>query len=227
MIFSKLKHGESVEKRAIESYISAKKGSRYLYLIGGTHGDEVEGIYVLKKLFEWLRSENSLQEFPVVILPILNIDGYFAQRRVNSNSVDLNRNYPSRNWTAEFSKPKYNPGPSPMSETENRYLIKLFEKYPPGLVISFHSWKPLLNFDGDALEVANFFHRYNFYPIESNVGYPTPGSLGTYIPEVFGVGVLTYECPRLSSGVNLQDIWKQNEEGLQAFFESELLKKIL
>ena len=227
MIFNKLDSGTTVEGNEIEAYKTDVKSTKYLYLIAGTHGDEVEGVFVLKELFEWLKENHTIGDLPIVVLPILNVDGYRASTRVNAHAVDLNRNYPSENWSPVARKDKYNPGPSANSEPENKFLLKLFEKYKPGLVISFHSWKPLLNFNGNIEDIADYISGYNEYETALDVGYPTPGSLGTYVPEKYDVGVLTYECPVLSDENSLKSIWEENEQALKSFLQSELLKSKL
>lgn len=225
MIFHPLEPGTSVEGNQIEAFRTDVKSKRHIYLIGGTHGDEVEGVYVLKELFKWLKSDHTLEELPIVVVPILNPDGYRAGTRVNSHAVDLNRNYPSSNWSEQARKAKYNPGPEALSEPENQFLVKLFNKFKPGFVLSFHSWKPLLNFNGDAQEIADYLSSYNEYKTVPDVGYPTPGSLGTFVPETYDCGVLTFECPVLDEGLSLKEIWEENEEGLKNLMKSELMKK--
>ena len=129
MIFSPLKSGKTVEENEIESFKTDFSHKKYLYLMGGTHGDEVEGVYVMAQLFKWLQSDHSISELPIIAIPILNVDGYRAGTRVNSHAVDLNRNYPTKDWSGEFKKKKNNPGPSALSEPENIYLEKLFKKF--------------------------------------------------------------------------------------------------
>jgi protein MpaA len=225
MIFTELSPGSSVESNEIPAYKTDVDADKYLYLLAGTHGDEVEGVYVLQQLFEWLKKEHALKDLPIVVVPILNPDGYRAQTRVNSHAVDLNRNYPTENWSDEFKKDKHNPGPAALSEPENIFLEKLFNKFKPGLVLSFHSWKPILNYNDDAEDVADYIASFNEYPIADDIGYPTPGSLGTYVPEKFGAPVLTFECPVLKGDITLKGIWKENEEGLKSFIQSDLLVK--
>ncbi|MBD65894.1 MAG: hypothetical protein CME62_11850 [Halobacteriovoraceae bacterium] len=225
MIFTSLKAGSSVEGNTIEAYKSDINAKKFLYLIAGTHGDEVEGVYVLKKLFSWLKEDHALKDLPIIVIPILNPDGYRSESRVNAHAVDLNRNYPTENWSSEFKKPKYNPGPKPLSEPENAFLEQLFQKYPPSFIISFHSWKPVLNYNDNAKDVAEYLSSYNEYPIAADIGYPTPGSLGTYAPEKYQAPVLTFECPPLSDEKSLQNIWEENEEGLKSLIQSELLAK--
>ena len=228
MIFTPLSSGESVEGNPIEAFKSNKAGDKYLYLMAGTHGDEVEGVYVLKQLFDWLKEEHALKDLPIIVVPILNPDGYRASTRVNAHAVDLNRNYPTENWSSEFKQDKYNPGPGPLSEPENEFLDQLFKKFHPGFILSFHSWKPILNYNDDAKDIAEYLASYNEYKTAADIGYPTPGSLGNYAPEKYGSPVLTFECPTLAdSGQTLKEIWDDNEQGLKSLIQSELiLKKI-
>lgn len=225
MIFDELPIGQSVEGNAIDAFIAnAKKGARYLYLMSGTHGDEVEGVFVLKKFFEYLKDNHNLPDIPVVVVPILNIDGYRAGRRANSNGVDLNRNYKTSTWIETEIQSKNYSGKAPLSEPENIFLEKLFNKYHPALVLSFHSWKPILNFNGDCEDVATFIHQFNQYPVAGDIGYPTPGSLGTYLPETYQCPVLTYECPLIKESKKaLDEVWQENERGLIEFIKSDLL----
>ncbi len=228
MIFSELESGESLEGHPIQVFKTDIKAPKYLYLLAGVHGDEVEGVYVLKELFAWLKNEHSLKDMPMIVIPILNVDGYRAQTRVNAHLVDLNRNLPTADWTPEKTQPKYNPGPKPLSEPENQFLVKLLDKYKPGFIMSFHTWKPILNFNGDCKEIATFLNGFNQYEMSGDIGYPTPGSLGTFGVEKYNCPVLTFECPELKTHKeSLKDIWKENEEGLKKVFQTDLIWKKL
>tara|TARA_R110002072_G_scaffold64203_9_gene160015 strand:+ start:60180 stop:60851 length:672 start_codon:yes stop_codon:yes gene_type:complete len=223
MQFIELKSGTSVEGDEIPAFRTEEKANEWTYLMAGTHGDEVEGVYVLQKLFEWLKEKEDLKK-NFIVIPILNVDGYRAGTRINAHGVDLNRNYACDSWDPTAKEPKYNPGPSALSEPENVFLDKLFKKFPPKLILSFHSWKPILNFNGDCEEVANFLARYNNYPIlKEDIGYPTPGSLGEYGPQKYNSPVLTFECPVLNDDLTLKQIWEENMVGLQALMNSDLI----
>lgn len=227
MIFSEIETGKSVEGHPIHAFATDVKSNKWIYLLAGTHGDEVEGIHVCKELFAWLKTEHTLKDMPIVVIPILNVDGYRASTRVNAHMVDLNRNYPTKDWSPEASEKKYNPGPKALSEPENQYLVKLLDKYRPAFVLSFHSWKPILNYNGDCQDVAEFLAQYNNYPIDGDIGYPTPGSFGSFVPEKYNAGVLTFECPPLDEKVTLKSIWEENQKGLKELMQSELLHKKL
>lgn len=226
MNFLPLKSGRSAAENEIKSFQSDLRRKKYLFLLAGVHGDEVEGVYVLEQLFNWLKEAPF--ELPLIVLPVLNVDGHQAQTRTNAHHVDLNRNLPTKAWQpTDPQDPKHYSGPQALSEPENVYLVQLMKKFSPGLIISFHAWKPLLNFNGDCERVAQFIAQFNHYPVEADVGYPTPGSLGEYGPEKFNAPVLTYELPPFKEDLSLKDIWQQNAAGLKAFLKSELLQSYL
>lgn len=220
MMFSEIMSGQSIKGEKIPAYKSHIEADKYFYILGAVHGDEIEGAHLAKKLFEWLKESTTVQ-LPIVIVPIVNIDGFNAKSRVNANGVDLNRNLPSTQWTSEAREAKYFPGTAPLSEPENKFLVQLFEKFPPRFIISFHSWYPVINYNGKCKEVAEFLAKYNKYPIEADfLSHPTPGSLGEYGPQVLKTPVLTFECPLLSESVTLESIWAENEKAFKELFES-------
>lgn len=227
MKFVELTSGSSVKGSAIHAYKSepTQPSKKYNYIIGAVHGDEVEGAHMARELFSWLK-ETSEVDMPIIVIPVLNVDGLKLKTRVNGNGVDLNRNLPSKQWSPEASEAKYYPGVAPLSEPENKYLVSLFEQYPPRFILSFHSWYPVINYNGACKEIAEFLASFNKYPIEADfLSHPTPGSLGEYGPQVYGAPVLTFECPLLSDTVTLESIWKENEEGMKKLFTTKVIEK--
>jgi protein MpaA len=83
----------------------------------------------------------------------------------------------------------------------------------------------MINYNGDCKEIAELLERYNGYPVSPDIGYPTPGSLGDYGPEVYKAPVITFECPLLSEGHTLKGIWEENQEGLKLLMHSDLIRK--
>lgn len=223
MKFLDIPSGRTVAGEKILAFKTKQESNKYIYLMAGVHGDEPEGIYVLDKLFTWLKKQIHF-ELPLIVIPIVNVDGFKKNTRVNHHGVDLNRNLPTEDWSAKFSEAKYNPGSAPLSEPENQYINSLFLKYKPGFVLSFHSWKPILNYNGDCRDVAQFIANFNQYPIDDDIGYPTPGSLGTYGPKNLGASVLTFECPPIKEK-SMEAIWRENEEALTLLMQSELIRK--
>ena len=96
------------------------------------------------------------------------------------------------------------------------------------MIISVHSWKPIINYNGDCKDVAEYLAGHNGYEIADDIGYPTPGSLGTYGPEVLNCPVLTFECPTLEDfDVKLSEIWEKNESAFKGIFTDKVYKRFL
>ncbi|WP_412462507.1 M14 family murein peptide amidase A [Halobacteriovorax sp. RT-2-6] len=226
MEFIKLESGKTVNNLEIEAFKNKVDSPRYIYLMAGVHGDEIEGVHCLKEIFSWLKTEVET-DLPLVVIPIVNKDGVNAGTRVNANGVDLNRNLPTQSWESEFEEDKYNPGSAPLSEPENQFLNKLFNEYPPAFILSIHSWKPIVNYNGDCKDVAQLLAKHNNYPIADDIGYPTPGSLGTYGSVELGAPVLTFECPTVDTGVTVEEVWQENEVGFKEMITSGILKRFL
>lgn len=222
-----LKSGFSAEGQEISAFRSAVPAIRYCYLIAGTHGDESEGVFVQNALIEWLKKSEVCT--PFIIIPVLNPDGFQQKTRSNGNGVDLNRNLPASNWQLSDKNDRYFSGPEPLSEPENKFLLSLFSQYPPGLIITFHSWKPMLNSNGDCEAILRLLHQHNGYPIvrEGIDDHPTPGSLGSYVSEKLNTPVLTFECPTLDERPDLQSIWAENKQGLIQLLSSGLIDQYL
>lgn len=181
----------------IISYNFGGTGSRVL-LIAGVHGDEPEGIVLAHSLLSLFANSFSFK-LQIDIIPLLNIDGILTKNRLNSNGVDLNRNFPTNDWAPEFEDDRYNPGPAPASEPETKTLIDYIESKRPSLVISLHSPNPLLNINGRCKRIAETIAQFNHYAIKEHIGYPTPGCLGTYCGLERDIPTLNFEIKNESS----------------------------
>lgn len=161
-------------------------------ILGGVHGDESEGVIAAHGLME-----SFLTSFPfkldLTLVPSFNIEGVLKRSRCNSRGVDLNRNLPTNDWSAEVKGPRYNPGPFPLSEPENQGLVQFLEQETPGFILSLHSWFPVLNVNGNCIAQATAIAGLTNYRIDTDIGYPTPGCLGTYAGLERKSPVLTYE----------------------------------
>ena len=142
-------------------------------VIGVFHGDEPQGEYLIKEYLNVQKSTNLL------MLPCLNEYGLKHNTRVNSNGVDLNRNFPTNNWKLTERNEFYG-GHAPASEPETRYIMDILEKYSLKLILTLHAPFKIVNYDGDALEISEKISEIIGYPVEKSIGYPTPGSFGTW-----------------------------------------------
>ena len=190
--------GQTSQGLPIPAYRFGKEGPQAL-ILGGVHGDEPEGVYVSQGLLR-LFFQNFLYRLRLTLVPILNPEGILLSQRVNANKTDLNRNLPTKNWTSESKNPRYCPGPSPGSEPENQALTKWIDSHKPKIIISLHSWDPMINTNGDCAPEAEIIAKATGYKISDYIGYPTPGSLGDYCGLERGIPVITYEVAR-GSGI--------------------------
>ncbi len=168
-----------------------KNSGPNVLIIGGVHGDEYEGIALATGLICKLANINA----NITLIPVLNYDGMLMKTRVNANGVDLNRNLPTKDWSPKIAKPRYNPGKSANNQSETKALTKLIDKEKPSIIVSLHSYDPMININGDCLGFAKKLQKYTGYEIKDYIGYPTPGNLGTYGTER-GIPVITYEIQR-------------------------------
>jgi hypothetical protein len=152
-----------------------------ILIVGGVHGDEPEGVWLCEKLLEYIKSVSLPSHTDWILIPCLNPDGYCKNQRTNGNGVDLNRNFPSQDWSPAFKDPRYFPGKHPKSELETQALIELIEASKPRLIIHCHSWKPAIIYTCDTIPPeAKLLADVSGYALQPDIGYPTPGSLGQY-----------------------------------------------
>jgi hypothetical protein len=160
--------------------------------IGGIHGDEPEGSVMTAELPAAFEAAGLAESVTLTILEDANPDGRAAGTRGNANGIDVNRNFPARNFdTADPSN-----GGQPLSEPEARAVVKTVDRIAPALILVAHSWvgRQFINFDGPAREIANRFSEASGLPVEESSSFaPTPGSLGSYFGRDRGISVLTVE----------------------------------
>lgn len=173
--------------------VSGKAKNRAL-VIGGIHGDEPEGVVAARGLLDSFRKTFNL-DLEVVLVPEMNPEGVLLKTRGNSSKVDLNRNMNTKDWSPVAASERYFPGPSAMSELENQCLAQFIEHFKPTVIFSLHSWKPMLNVNG-LLPEADAIAKITGYVIQPDIGYPTPGSLGTWAGLERNIPTLTYEVER-------------------------------
>lgn len=141
-------------------------------VIGVFHGDEPQGEYLVNKYLAENFNTN------ILFIPRLNS----CNTRVNKNGVDLNRNFPTKNWELS-EKNEYFGGETPASEKETKFIIETVEKYNPQLILSLHAPYKVVNYDCGGkcdLDIVERISKIMNYPIEESIGYPTPGSFGTW-----------------------------------------------
>jgi len=184
------KNNNSIQLIGEENY-------KHILVIGVFHGDEPQGEILIKKYLEETSSN-------LLFIPCLNPDGKYLNTRQNANNVDLNRNFPTKNWIKSADKHYYG-GEEPSSEIETNFVLNILKKYQPRIILTLHSPYCVVNYDGEAKEIAIKCSELINYPIEEDIGYPTPGSFGTYCGKERNIPTITLE---LSEEVPINELEK-------------------
>lgn len=155
-----------------EIVLKGGESAKNILVIGVFHGDEPQGKFLIEN---YLASHKS----NLLFIPCLNPDGMALGVRTNSNGVDLNRNFPTENWELT-ERNEFFGGEQVGSEIETKFVADIIEKYSPKLILTLHAPFKVVNYDGDAAAICEKISDIINYPVEASIGYPTPGSFGTY-----------------------------------------------
>jgi len=185
-------------------------------LVGGIHGDEYSSVSVT---FKWLKTLDRYHSglFHWRISPLMNPDGLLKKKstRTNANGVDLNRNFPTRDWK-EKSKhywevetrknPRRYPGPEPLSESESRWLYDEINNFKPDVIIAVHAPHGIVDFNHNGSTDA----QDKLGRLHLNLLGTYPGSLGNFAGIQRSIPVLTIELKHagiMPSPGEINDIW--------------------
>lgn len=189
--------GTSEQGRAIVAY-SFGGGAKRVLFHGALHGNERN----TKTLMDaWIAAlDANPQDIPagtqIVVIPLVNPDGYAANTRTNSRNVDLNRNFDTTDWKTDVQTVTGAPfpgggGSAPESEAESRVLANYTRQLSPTLTLSYHSVASyvIANGCGDSGALAASYASLSRYSNKTGVG-------GAFAYEITG----TYDdwmCQRL------------------------------
>lgn len=170
------------------------KSNQKILVFSLIHGDETPAGAVGRFWMERLDGIDPRNTWRVV--PILNPDGVALKTRTNANKVDVNRNFPTKDWTEKAreywvkqqkSNPRRFPGDLAASEPETLCALKHIEEFSPDFVVSIHTPLKVLDYDGPKVKPPKF----DYLPWKSLGHYP--GSLGRYLWFERETPVLTME----------------------------------
>jgi murein peptide amidase A len=201
---------------APEDILTPRPPLRVLVL-GGIHGDEMSSTSLVLRWLAMAQAQTSGVSAGVNwrFVPLVNPDGLFKAKptRTNYRGVDLNRNFPTNNWSQMApvyweqrtkKDPRRWPGPAAQSEPETRYVVETIQKWQPDLIVSVHAPYAVLDFDGPLTPPQKlgrlFLDRVGVFP----------GSLGAYGGNTLGVPVVTLELPdatRVPAEPEVRQIW--------------------
>ena len=217
-------------------------------VLASVHGDEITTLYVALRLAHWL-NENRAEIFAsatptrVILAPLVNPDGYhrFPRTRMNGRGVDINRNFPTRDWatralsawrTKYRSNPRRFPGHSPSSEPETVFQEEMIRKFRPQKILSIHSPLNFIDYDGPTQKSLSDFSREYTHVcqelrriLKAVSGTFFPGSLGNYAGRELGIPTLTLELPSTDPG-KAELYWKKFSQGIQKMIQFTIPKEI-
>ena len=159
-------------------------------ILGGMHGTEYTPTVLSAQFIEWLEATpDAVVRGRIVVAPLVDPDGFASRKRGNDHGVDLNRNYPAKNWRMRAGRH----GLRPLSEPETRFVMELLEKFDPRCIVSIHGPLACVNYDGPAEELARRMSHACGLPVRASVGYATPGSFGSFAGVDRGIPTITLE----------------------------------
>ncbi len=199
------------------------------YLDANHHGNEQLGMEALllwlHELADWSLTEEGqerLREVRIVAAPMINPDGTGRSNRVNTNFVDLNRNY-DYNWglygTSDTASPAGGTyrGESPLSELESSANARLMGQLMPVAYLSMHTgshdivlpWRNSTDGDGPMPDWPVYEKWLAGIEEVSGLGYRDPSGAGESISHAYGNhGTLSLivEVDELQTQVIVEDI---------------------
>jgi len=175
------------------------QGRCRMLIFAAIHGEESETTLALSRALRQLPDPSP----HCAVVLAANPDGLLRGTRGNARGVELNRNFPTRDWQREPVPHRFtldgprdvllSPGPHAGSEPETQALLALVADLRPEVVISLHAPLACID-DANQSALGRWLAERTGMPFVADVGYPTPGSFGTWGREN-GVPVITYEFP--------------------------------
>ncbi len=185
-------------------------GVEVVMMIATIHGDEAAGTPLLRQLAAHAEANPEILDgVRLVLVPVANPDGFDHDRRTNANGVDLNRNFPSSNYSSRSRH-----GDEPLSQWESRALHDLILHWTPARVVSIHQPLRCIDYDGPAQALAEAMADACDLPVKK-LG-ARPGSLGSWVGLELGIPIVTVELPGSASRWSDERLWDRYGDMLQA-----------
>lgn len=201
--FQRMVIGQSVEGRPIHCEMYGRSGGETVLIMASIHGTERAGTPLVRRLGQHLRENPDLLDDRLVLLiPQTNPDGFAKKTRGNARGVDLNRNFPAKNFSARRQH-----GPQPLSEPESRALHALLAEYQPDRIVTLHEPLDCMDYDGPPESKKLAEAMAAVCDLKVNRVGARDGSLGSYAGETLGIPIVTVEFGKDVAGLGETEMW--------------------
>jgi len=197
--------GYSLAGRPIDFYTFGNGDRQYLIVAGIHGGYEANTVALANELIKYINEKPEVipNDVTLYIIRNMNPDGEARDNsfdgRVNNHGVDLNRNFPSKNWAEEWNRDGcwiYRPttgGTHGGSEPETRAVMNFIASHKITAMISYHSaalgvFPGGVPWEEDSKRLAStmaFVTKYPYPPVDTGCVYT--GTLADWAVEN-GVG---------------------------------------
>lgn len=172
------------------------RGKFSTLVVAGLEGtDRISVRWADKLVTSISKSPNILNSSTITIVRAANPDGLQANRRTNSRDVDLNRNFPTANFSRGQTKRS---GEAPASEIETRAILQTIATHQPNRVVILRS-TPTRNGEVihsmNAKNIANQLMTTSRWTPQLLLAPDWPGSLEVLADETVAAQVLSLSLP--------------------------------
>lgn len=201
IVFSEFFIGQTQQGRDIVVERFGNGEDRVL-LVGCIHGTEDIGIRLVNQTIVHLRRHPEwLDGKTAYILPLLNADGLVMNIRGNRDNIDINRQFPTKN----FGRGWFN-GDEPLQSIEAQVLMDFILETRPDRILVIHQPLDGIDYDGPSKEFAQYLSEKSNIRIH-RLGSRS-GSMGTFFGKELGGSVLTLEIPIEYNVLSSAQLWE-------------------
>lgn len=173
------------------------RGEFSTLVIAGMEGtDRVSVRWVDKLATALAKNPQALQSSKITLVRAANPDGLQANRRTNSRDVDINRNFPTANFSRGQTKRS---GEAPASEIETRAILQTIAVNKPNRVVIIRSTPARtaeIVHSMTAKEISNQLMASARWTPHLLLSPDWPGSLEVLADETVGAQVLSLSLPQ-------------------------------
>lgn len=184
-------------------WMPPKSGNLDFLIIAGIHGEEPDTTVVLSRALRSLPRDSVHDDMGIILCA--NPDGLALGTRGNARGVDLNRNFASENWqkdpvfcrwhVEDTEKIPIDTGSHAASEPETSGIqhLVLERERSPRRILSLHGPLDCID-DPDCSPFGQWLAEKTGANLVPEIGYPTPGSMGSWAEER-SISLVTWEFP--------------------------------